>query len=119
MAVNADLIQSQFDSQEAYLILEQFAQRFYQFEFHLLQQSTHIVVSFNRGGGSLEGNGFNYIGVQGPLEQKFRIIQFLRFPLKDFNEGVPDNFALLFRVSDIFQFSRNRSLASMGGLIPN
>ena len=49
---------------------------------------------------------FHHVGVNGTLYQKVHLSQFLRFFIKHVDELCPDNFTLLLRFGDTFQFAK-------------
>ena len=49
---------------------------------------------------------FHHVGVNGTLYQKVHLSQLLRFLIKHVDELCSDNFALLLRFGDTFQFAK-------------
>ncbi len=83
-----------------HLILEQLAQRFQQFELHIIRQSADIVVTLDIVGltGFCPGR-FDDIGIDGPLGQPVGILNPLRLFFKNIDKQTADDLAFLFRIA--------------------
>lgn len=103
------------------ITLEELSKGFDELKFHILQQTSHVVVCFNSRARSLEADALNHIRIQCSLEQPLDLvalalfdsgIKLVRFLFKYVYERVPDDLALLFGSSTSARRERNNSDAS-------
>src|SRR5439155_14856966 len=96
--------QAQLLANPANLVLKEVPQRLDQGERHLLRQSTHVMVRFNRRRRPLYGNRLDYVRIEGSLHQvpdlavRLTRLELLSFFGKDSDELPADTFALFLRV---------------------
>ncbi len=99
--------QADFRRHLAHLVLEEFAQRLDELHVHLFRQAAHIVVALDHGAWPLVRDGLDDVRVQRALRQPFDLAAFgayvPRLFVKDFNERMPDDFALAFGVFHAFE----------------
>ncbi len=96
-----DLIrQAQFFPEHAHFIFEQLAQRLDQAQFHLRGQPAHVVMGLDRGGGALEADAFDHVGIERALGEEGSAAHFLGFRLEDVDEEAADGLALLLGVGN-------------------
>src|SRR5215208_576798 len=91
---------SQFPSDKSYFVLEQLAQRFDQFQIHLLRQTADIVMTLNHSRWTTHGNRLDHVRIKCALDKVTNVAQLSCLFFKDINEHFPDPFSLLFRISD-------------------
>ena len=90
MPINHRMRQPQFLADRPYLVLEQFAQRFEQFQFHMLGQSADVVMALDIVGFAGLGAGrFDDVGIDGPLGKPGGIVDFSRFFLEISTNRLP------------------------------
>ncbi len=105
MAVNHFARNPEFDPDLAHFVLEQFAQRFDQVEFHVLRQAADIVMRFNQmrlaGGGA---GGFDNIRINRALGQPPGIVELSRLFFEDFDKQIADGLALILGIGLALEF---------------
>ena len=109
MAANECLGQAQFAAQRAYLVLEQLAQRFDEFQAHLFRQAADIMVGFDRHRRpAAETDRFDDIRIQRALRQKFRTPHGGCMFLEHVDEQPANDLALGFGVRNAAQFAQEQ-----------
>src|SRR5690606_21315484 len=99
MAANEYFGQTKLAAKFADFILEQFAQRFDQLHIHAFGKTADIMMRFDcdaRPPG--KADTFDHVGVECALREEIRTADFFGFNFKDINEGLANEFALLFGV---------------------
>ena len=95
LAVDDFFRKSEFAAELADFILEEFAQRFDEFELHVLRKAAYVVVGFDgRSGGCA---GFHDVRIECALDEEFHVIKLIGFFLEGMNEFSADGLSLLFR----------------------
>ena len=93
--------QAKLAAQGAHLVLEQFAQRLDQSQFHALGQAADIVMRFDRDRGAADGaRRLDHIGIERSLGEKLDIAQFLRLLVEHVDKDGADPLALFFGIGD-------------------
>ena len=76
----------------AHFVLEEFFQRLNEFEFHLLRQTTHVVMTLDHLRRAAHGARFNHVGVKRalhqPLDLAFFFLDAMGFLVEDRDELV-------------------------------
>src|ERR1700676_5036723 len=97
---------AEFPADASNFVLKQVAEGFDEGKRHFLGQAADVVVGFDGGGGTLDGYGFDDVGVQSALDEVgyfavgFGGLELLGFFGKDGDELAADAFALFFGVGD-------------------
>src|SRR5437660_3454597 len=101
VALDKPVGQSQLAAQFAHLVLEEFAQRLDQPQFHPRRQAADIVVRFDRDRRSAErAHRLDHVRVEGALREELDIADLVRLLVEDVDEGGADRLALLLGIGD-------------------
>lgn len=82
-------------------VLEEFAQRFNELEFHVLRETAYIVMALD--GGCRCGAAFHHVRIEGALNEEFHVVQLVCFFLEGVDEFRADDLAFLFRFGDALE----------------
>src|SRR5262249_48946529 len=116
MAVHHIARQSQLNTETPHLILEQLPQRLDELEFHLLGQTTDVVMGLDHVGLAGAGTGGrDDIRIDRAVRQEFHAGQLVCFLIEYLDEGATDDLALLLRISD----TREHRKEALFGIDPN
>ena len=104
MAANKRLRQSQFATESAHFVLEQFAQRLDEFHLHARGETADIVMRFDRDRGTArERHAFDHVWIERALRKKIRAANFLRFLIEHIDKEFSNRLALHFWIADAFK----------------
>ena len=101
VAVDEMLGQAQLAAELAHLVLEQFAQRLDQLQFHARRQAADIVVRLDRDRGAAEwADRLDHIGIERALRQELDVADLVRLLVEHVDKGGADRLALFLGVGD-------------------
>src|SRR5215467_4562513 len=94
---------SQFRSQHAYFVLEQFPQRLNQLEMHASRQPSDIMMRLYCGGWALEADTLDDVGIERALDQILDPPQLFGFCLEILDKQAPDDLSFAFGIGHILE----------------
>ena len=101
--------QAKLVPKRAHFVLEEFAQRFDQFQTHLLRQTADVVVAFDRNARpAAEGHALDHVRIKRALGEEIGIVDLTRVFLEHVDEKLADGLALLLGVRDALELAKEQ-----------
>src|SRR6185436_727522 len=109
LAIDDFFGEAELEAELAHFVFEKAYERLDQFELHVLGQAAHVVMALDhRSWIAGDGNGFNDVGIERTLREKFGGAGAFGRGLKNFDESFADDFAFAFGISDAFQAAEEK-----------